>query len=690
MLVSTPIAQIPGIGTVTARRLNKLDLYTVGDLIMHLPFRYEDFSQQLRIADLESGLTANISGTIELIQNKRSPRRRMYLTEALINDGSDSLRILWFNQPFLTKNLHVGDEISLAGRVSEDYGGLVMQSPQYEKVNGKAIHTQGIVPVYHLSGPIAQKTLRTIISKVIDNARQINDWLPGQIRLKNNLETLAVALEQIHFPKTKVDLDNAKERLAFNELFLLQIRAQEQRLRFAKLQAPIINFNEIETKRFVSSLSFDLTADQKKASWEIIQDLQRPQPMLRLLQGDVGSGKTIVACLAMLNVALAKAQAACMVPTEILATQHFKTFTSLYKNEDISVALLTSGFQKIVKNGKEIESNKKEIAKKIAAGEIDIVVGTSSLIQKELEFKNLALAVVDEQHRFGVDQRKQLTEKVEAGGAPHLLSMTATPIPRSLALAIYGELDISTIKEMPLGRKQVLTKLVSNDKRPEMYEFVAKEIKAGNQAFVICPLIDESDTLGAASVKAEFERLDKTIFKEFKIGLLHGRLKSKEREEVMNKFANGELDILVATSIIEIGVDIPKATIMIIEDADRFGLAQLHQYRGRVGRRETQAFCFLLSRIEDQKSNHRMQAMMQFSSGFDLSKVDLQFRGPGEVYGLEQKGFPELRMANFYDTEMMNKAREAAIELITQDPSLNSFKDLQKELGEWQERAHLE
>ncbi len=690
MLVSTPIAQIPGIGSVTARRLNKMDIFSVRDLILHLPFRYEDFSQQSKITDLEAGTTVNISGVIELIQNKRSPKRRMYLTEALINDGSDSLRVLWFNQPFITKNLHVGDEISLAGRVSEDFGGLVMQSPQYEKLHSKAIHTQGIVPVYHLSGALAQKTLRSIIAKVIQSARDIPDWLPSMIVKEYKLEHLSQALEQIHFPETPESLSGAKQRLAFNELFLLQLRAQQQKRRFARLAAPKLSFDEEATKRFVKGLPFDLTADQKKVSWEIIKDLQKGEPMLRLLQGDVGSGKTVVASVTMLNAALSKVQSALMAPTEILAYQHFKSLREMFADFDITIALLSSGFQKIAEQGEEIASSKKDIKEKLKAGEIDIIIGTQALIQTGIDFKNLGFVVVDEQHRFGVEQRKVLTEKVKAGTAPHLLSMTATPIPRSLALAIYGDLEVSTIKAMPLGRKQIMTKLVAEEKRGEMYDFVSKEIKSGNQAFVICPLIDESDILGAVSVKKEFERLNNTIFKEFKLAMLHGRMKSKEREEIMNAFASGEIDILVATSIIEIGVDIPKATVMIVEDADRFGLAQLHQYRGRVGRRTEQAFCFLLTRQRDPETNHRLQAMLDFSSGFDLARIDLKFRGPGEVYGLEQKGFPELQMANFYDLEMMAKAREAAIRVLEKDAELSTYPEMRAELGSWQERAHLE
>jgi len=679
MLLSTPVAEIPGIGTVTARNLKKLDIVSVRDLLLYFPFRYDDFSVSKRIADLEPGETANIRAQIELIHNKKSPRRRMYITECLVNDGSDSLRVIWFNQPFLTRNLKNGDEISLAGRVTEDYGGMIMTSPQYEKVSGRAIHTQGIVPVYHLTGSLTQKGLRSAIAKVINYADAIDDWLPADLVKRYGQLDLAAAVRQIHFPDSDEHLQEAKQRLGFNELLLMQLCAQRQRQRFSKLKAPMIEFDEAATKEFVARLPFDLTADQKKAAWEIINDLKKETPMLRLLQGDVGSGKTAVACLAMINVVRAGFQAALMAPTEILAAQHFETLSSFFKKENINIVLLT-GSQK----------DKKETAGLIAEGRAQIIIGTQAMIQKNVSFKNLALAVVDEQHRFGVEQRKMLSEKTKAGTAPHLLSMTATPIPRSLGLALYGDLDVSLIKQMPLGRKKILTKVVAENKREEMYAFVVKEFEAGNQAFIVCPLIDESDTLGFKSVKAEFERLDKTVFKDYKIGFLHGKLKAVDRDAVMKEFMENKLKAVVTTSIIEIGVDVPHASVMIIEDAERFGLAQLHQYRGRVGRRQQQAFCFLMSPKTSGTPNHRLEAMVNHDSGFELAEIDLKFRGPGEVYGLAQKGFPELKMANFYDLEMMKQAREAALSLLEQAPSLTAFPRLLEELGDWEERAHLE
>jgi ATP-dependent DNA helicase RecG len=693
MNVSTSLQELKRVGTVTASNLRRLDLQTVGDLLHYFPFRYEDLRTAVRIADLQVGQTVTVTGQLELIQNKRSPRRRMNITEALISDGTEMLRVIWFNQPFLTKSLRVGDHLSLAGRVTEDFGGLIMTSPVYEKITSQGpLHTQGIVPMYHLTSSISQKQLRSAIAQIVGLSDAVDDWVPKQILQKNVLEPLHSALRNIHFPKDAEALKLAKDRLGFNELFLLQLRAQKQRQEFLSLIAPIVSFKEEATKSFVQSLPFDLTTDQKKSAWEIIQDMGNTKPMLRLLQGDVGSGKTIVASLAAYNVALSKQQTAFMVPTEILAFQHFKTLSeTIFKNADFTIALCTRTYQLIKLPGQEVEKlSKKEIVRIIASGEALIIIGTHSLIQEAVDFNNLAFVIIDEQHRFGVEQRGLLTAKVGAGKMPHLLSMTATPIPRSLALAMYGDLDISVIKQMPIGRKKIITKLSGETDRDSTYAFIANELSSGRQAFIVCPLIEPSDKLGVRSVTTEFKRLDQGVFKDFTVGLLHGRLKPDQREKVMQDFASGTIQLLIATSVIEIGVDIPNATVMMIEDADRFGLAQLHQYRGRVGRSVHQSYCFLMSESTDPKSQERLSALLNFDSGFDLARADLKFRGPGEVYGLEQKGFPELKMANFYDVELIKKARDAALELITDDSDLEKYPEVRKQLGDWEQRAHLE
>lgn len=693
MNIHTSLTELKRVGTVTATNLRKLGLETVDELLSYFPFRYDDLRATVKIADLQIGEMVTVVGQIELIQNKRSPRRRMNITEALISDGTEMLRVIWFNQPFLIRSLQVGDQLSLAGRVTEDFGGMIMVSPVYEKITAQGpLHTQGIVPVYHLTASISQKQLRQAIAQIINLTSQVKDWLPIFIQKKYQLISLPEALQSIHFPKDPEALKAAKYRLGFNELLLLQLRAQRQHHEFLRLQAPEIIFNEQATKDFVANLPFALTNDQKKTAWEIIQDMSTTKPMLRLLQGDVGSGKTVVASLAAYNVALQGQQTAIMVPTEILAFQHFNTLTEqIFNNTDITIALFTRSYRLLKRPGQEVEKvTKKVMTDLIAQGEVLIVIGTHSLIQETVDFSALALVIIDEQHRFGVEQRSLLTAKVPEGCMPHVLSMTATPIPRSLALAMYGDLDISIIKQMPVGRKKIITNLVKAKDRESVYVSIIKELQAGRQAFIVCPLIDPSDKLGVRSVTTEFKRLDQSVFKDYSVGLLHGRLKSDQREAVMQDFASGKIQVLIATSIIEIGVDIPNASVMMIEDADRFGLAQLHQYRGRVGRSHFQSYCFLMSENAEPRSQERLSALLAFDSGFELARADLKFRGPGEVYGLEQKGFPELKMANFYDVELIKAAREAATELLKADLELTGCPELLSEMGDWQGRAHLE
>lgn len=687
MTLDTPLTTLKRIGTIRSSALRRLDLETLGDLLFYFPFRYDDFRAQTKIKDLVVGQTVTVVGEIQLIQNKRSPRRRMYITEALVSDGTEMLRVVWFNQPFLTRNLRVGETASLAGRVSEDYSGLLLTSPVYEKITQSGgLHTQGLVPVYHLTADISQKQLRSAMKQVVSLTSMIEEWVPAEIIKKFDLWPLGKAVAEIHFPETPESLAKAKQRLGFNELYLLQLRAQRQRQALEQLEAPVIVFNEEQTKSFVRQLPFDLTPDQKKAAWEIVQAIGTTKPMVRLLQGDVGSGKTVVAALAAYNAALAGQQVVILAPTEILAFQHFTTFTTkFFADTDVSIALQTRSYHEFKAGNQEAETlSKKAMIEKIKTGEVQIIIGTHALLQDVVSFSSLGLVIIDEQHRFGVAQRGVLMEKSGEGRVPHLLSMTATPIPRSLALALYGDLDISLIKQLPAGRKRIETEVLGADQRDRAYERIVRELSAGRQAFVVCPLIDPSDKLGVKSVTAEFKRLDTGVFNDYNVGLLHGRLKPAEREQVMSEFVQGQIQLLIATSVIEIGVDIPNASVMMVEDADRFGLAQLHQYRGRVGRSDQQSYCFLITETTDPHSYERLKIMSQLDNGFDLARADLKFRGPGEVYGLAQKGFPELKMANFYDIELIKQAREAALETIEIDERL------EKELGETENRAHLE
>jgi len=497
-------------------------------------------------------------------------------------------------------------------------------------------------------------------------------------------------LGQIHFPDNKFKLESAKRRLKFDELFLVQIRNTLVKINLLRTKAPKINFYEEETKDFVNSLPFQLTDAQRKAAWEILQDLEKNHPMNRLLEGDVGSGKTVVAAIAILNVILNGKQAILMVPTEILAGQHYKSFCKLFDKLDIKIGLVTRSL-KLMNHESRIMNHENENDKlktKFIINNSQLIIGTHALIQEGMEFDNLGLAIVDEQHRFGVSQRSALTTRKSA--SCHFLSMTATPIPRTMSLIFYGDLDLSIIDEMPVGRKKIFTKIVSHEKRHLAYDFVKQEIKKGRQVFIICPLIDPSDKSGVKSVKDEYEVLQKEIFPELSIGVLHGKMKSVEKEEVMRNFLENKINILVSTSVIEVGIDVPNATIMIIEGAERFGLAQLHQFRGRVGRSGNQSFCLLFSGGEGSETMERLEALVNCNDGFALAEKDLTLRGPGEVWGTRQSGMLELKIASLLDFKIAKEAKEAAEEIIKKDPELLDFPDIKEKLSEFEREVHLE
>ena len=688
LTLDTEIIKIAGVGQTIAKRLEKIGLKNLENLLYHFPFHYDDFSKETKIKQLKANAQVNIVGQIELIQNKRSARKRMNITEALVSDESGQIKVIWFNQPFIAKNLKPSDNVSLAGKVEHDFSGFVMKSPVYEKIIlGQTIHTQGIIPNYHLTANITQKQIRFLITKILKQAEKIPDWLPEQIIKNQKLLSLPEAIEKIHFPKTQNDINQARRRLAFNELFLIQLQSQSIKHELKSTQSAKLKFKEKEIKNFVASIPFKLTNAQKKSAWEILQDLEKNEPMARMLEGDVGSGKTIVALMALLTASLNNAQSVLMVPTEILAKQHFASIGKLLAKQNIKICILTNSEQKTntydIKE-KSKAKTKQKIFELIKKGKIDIIIGTHALIQEKLEFNNLALAVIDEQHRFGVEQRKILIEKARNNkndkNSPHLLSMTATPIPRSLALTIYGDLDISIINEMPPGRKKIITRVVSEENREKAYEFIKKLISKKQQIFIICPLIDESDKLGVKSVKKEYEKLDKKIFPNLKIGLLHGRLKLKEKDKIMTDFLKNKINILVSTSVVEVGVDIPNASVMMIEGADRFGLAQLHQFRGRVGRGKHQSYCLLFTDNDNPKTLTRLSAMAKHTDGFSLAKIDLQHRGPGEVYGTAQKGFPKLKVASLFDYELIKVAKHEA-KNIFKNSDLNKFVKLKEKIN---------
>jgi ATP-dependent DNA helicase RecG len=585
----------------------------------------------------------------------------------------------------------------------------------------KLIHTGRLVPVYPETEGISSKYLRLLIKKALNKKPIMPDPLPKELRLKFNFPELDKALKMIHFPEDLSQAQNAKNRFAFEDILLFQLRALRDRRQLQTFRAPRITFDKELIGSFVKALPFELTGDQRLATYEILKDLEKDFPMNRLLNGDVGSGKTVVALIAACQTIDADYQTVFMAPTEILAKQHFQTITSLISNflpasqlnksqisKKIKVGLLTSSEAKQwpVDETENEKIGKKLMLKKIADGEVGLVIGTHAVIQKNVRFKNLGLVVIDEQHRFGVEQRMKLIKNQLL--VPHLLSMTATPIPRTLALTIYGDLDISLLKEKPKGRQEIITRVIPHQKRQAAYKFISNEIGKGRQAFVICPRIEiagketnvqspvfpgpiSQAKLIWSEVKAvteEYEKLSKQVFPDLKVAMLHGKLKSKEKDEIMSKFKNGHHNLIVSTSVVEVGVDIPNATIMMIESAERFGLAQLHQFRGRVGRGEHQSYCLLFA--SDGRETHRLKAMEKTNDGFELAETDLKLRGPGEFTGVKQSGMPDLAMTSLSDIELIKKARLEAKLLIKSDPSLKSHPVLLGRLSEMQRMVHFE
>lgn len=685
--LATPLSQFTPIGKTAAPHLKKLGLSTVEDLLFYFPRKYLDFSIVTPIGKLKPDTETTASGRVEQISNRRSWRKKIMVTEAIISDDTGQAACIWFGQPYIGKMLKAGDEIMVSGKVSFGDYGVQFAGPAFEKKSNDPAHTGRLVPLYSLTGRLTQKQIRVLIKCALRSAGYLADFLPPEIKRNENLMPLNTALGQVHFPKDIKTLTLAQNRLKFDELFLIQLIHAKRKQNTAAQLSPSVPFHEAEIKSFVQSLPFKLTDAQRKAAWQIIKDMERPHPMNRLLEGDVGSGKTVVAAIALLNAALSGFQGALMVPTEILAKQHFETISKILTPLGISIALLTHNWQK---DGAE-SSDSKTIIKKIKNNEIKIVVGTHALIQEKIQFQNLALAVIDEQHRFGVKQRQKLRAKGGAKLDPHLLSMTATPIPRTLYLSLYGDLDLSVLDESPKGRQEIIDRIVAPNERPQILAAIDEEIEKGRQVFVLCPLIDESDKLGAKAATAEYEKLRRTVFAHRRIGLIHGRLDPEEKEKAMNDFAQGKIDILVSTTVVEVGVDIPNASVMMIENAERFGLAQIWQLRGRVGRGAHQSYCYLFPETDSAESMRRLHAILTSKNGFDLAEKDLELRGPGEVYGTTQSGFvKDLRIATLLDWQIIEQAKKAAFSLIQKDPNLSKYFLLKQKVEQTEKKLHFE
>ncbi|MBI2444079.1 MAG: ATP-dependent DNA helicase RecG [Candidatus Magasanikbacteria bacterium] len=687
MELTTPISQLGRVGVTAARYLRHLGIVTVQDLLYHFPFRYEDFRQLVPIAKLTPGVPATVRARVELIGNRRGWRRRRNLTEALVRDASGTLRVIWFNQPFLTKLIKPGDVLYLAGALKTDPLGPQLVSPVFERDTGReATHTARLVPIYPLTAGLTQKQLRTLVRAALPLAKTLPDWLPREGQGKYKLIALPAALAGIHFPKNEAELAASTRRLKFDELLLVQLGAELARQQQQGRRAPAIPFAASPIRALVNRLPFRLTPPQKIAAWEILQGLGRATPMNRLLSGDVGSGKTVVAALALYNATLSGFQGGLLAPTEILAEQHFASLVLLLGAE-VPLALLTANVRLRHAPGRGAAAVPlSKLHAQIADGAIAIVVGTHALLTETVHFRRLGLVVVDEQHRFGVEQRRVMREK---GQGAHFLSMTATPIPRSLALLLYGDLDLSVIDELPPGRKPVLTRLVEPGKREKAYEFIRQQVKVGRQVFVVCPLIEEEKVNAERkSVLSEYKKLSEVIFPDLRVGYLHGKMKAKEKEAVMNKFKSRALDILVSTSVVEVGVDIPNASVMMIEGAESFGLAQLHQFRGRVGRAAHQSYCLLFTtEAVGGSAGERLHYFEAHHDGFRLAEKDLELRGPGEVYGTEQSGMMQLRLATLADRELIRQAREAAREFAA---ALDRYPTVAARVARWRQGVHWE
>lgn len=659
--LKAPVTAIRGVGRKQAERLARLGIHTVRDILFFFPRRYDDYSNLKTINRLEYGEEVTITARV-WDAGTRESRSGMPIFRAILTDGTGFIEATWFNQPHLAERIRPGDMIAVSGRVEEYMGHLCFNSPVWEPLDQELLHTGRIVPVYPLTEGIYPKWLREVVKRTVEYwAPRLPDPLPPSLRDEHNLLDIAQALLQVHFPDSWEMLERARYRLAFDELFVFQLGVLRQRHLWRSLPGRQLPVDREMLEALIGSLPFPLTGAQRRALEHIVSDLSSPYPMNRLLQGDVGSGKTVVAALAMALTVAAGAQAAMMAPTEILAEQHYQTLTRLFSNfpgRPIRVALLT---------GSVTGAERKAIYAGLADGSIDVVVGTHALIQESVQFQNLALVVIDEQHRFGVRQRAALRQK---GYNPHLLVMTATPIPRSLQLTIWGHLDVSVIDEMPPGRQPVTTRVIMPRERERAYAFVRSQVAKGRQAFIICPLVEESEKLEAKAAVEEYERLRREVFPDLRLGLLHGRMKSEEKEATMAAFARGELDILVATSVVEVGIDVPNATVMFIEGAERFGLAQLHQFRGRVGRGEHPSYCLLVAESASPEAEERLKIVESTTDGFVLAQKDLELRGPGEFLGTRQSGMPDLKMASLADLRLLERVREAAQRVLEEDPNL--------------------
>ncbi len=718
------------------KALNKLKLFSVHDLLFHFPVKYSNVSEAKQISELIPGETATVCGKISKLKTKKGFRSKIPMGEGVVEDLSGKIKITWFHQAYLAKMIHEGDTVKLTGKVTNSKYGLYLANPEFERTPEMPINSHDSLfkpprplgtpssqgennsegfsyPIYHETRGITSKWFYHAIEKILREKTldNIEDYIPEDILKKYNLPTLKTSLIWIHKPKNARDAESARKRFAFEEVFCIQLERQHDKFEYKKNKSFQITQTGPEVSEFLSRFPFTPTNSQKKSIQTILEDIEKTFPMSRLLEGDVGSGKTAVAATAAYTVVkqrpfdyaqgkpqnFGNLQVAYMAPTEILATQHFESFIQYFKHLPINIGLITgSGCRKFpskVNPSGWTDISRSQLLKWTAEGIIPILIGTHALIQKTVKFKNLAFVVIDEQHRFGTAQRRKLVRKDNI--APHLLSMTATPIPRTLALTIYGDLDLSLLDEMPAGRKQIITEIITPNKRNETYEKIKTELKNGRQLYVICPRIDEPDPAKEMAVQAksaisEAKRLKKEIFPEYEIGVLHSKMSKEKKETVMKDFVENKIHILCATSVVEVGVNVPNATIIIIEGAERFGLAQLHQLRGRVIRSNHQAYCYVFADAKSQKTTDRLKALKTAKNGFELAELDLTLRGSGELGGTKQWGISDLGMEAIKNIKMVEAARAEAIRLISEDLELSKYPLLKQKVHKKAGELHFE
>ena len=657
-----PVQSLKGVGSTRAQALARLGIHTAADLLNHFPREHDDRSTLVPIAFLLPGHQQTFQGQIMDVRSSR-PKRGMHLTKAVVGDGTGTVHAVWWNQPYRQQSLPIGKQVVMTGKVSKRGHQLQVDVPELEALGApEHLSNRRIVPVYPLTTGVGQGIMRRAVYEALRCVKRVEDYLPSAIRERHGLVELHEAYQNIHFPSDMVSCEKARQRLAFDELYLMQVALQMARQAYTRRQTGIAHSPHGKTvNALLGALPFRLTQAQQRVIDECWTDMEDTRPMNRLIQGDVGSGKTVVAALAMGKAMDSGYQASLMVPTEILAEQHHENLRPLFTHAGICARLLT---------GHTGKKERQAIQSGLQSGEVDVLIGTHAVIQETVAFRALSLVVTDEQHRFGVRQRASLVEK---GVCPDVLVMTATPIPRTLALTVYGDLDVSMIDQLPPGRKPVRTFWRTEERRPLVYKFVRDQVKQGRQAYVVCPLIFESEHLEVEAATELAEKLKAGPLHDLSVGLLHGKLPSSDKEHMMRRFREGEVQVLVSTTVVEVGVDVANATVIVIEGADRFGLSQLHQLRGRVARSKYQAYCILIAQPKTAQANERLKAMETISDGFLLAEEDLRLRGPGELLGTRQHGLPPFKLVDFSkDVNLMQATRDEATRLLREDPQLNA------------------